>query len=186
MQWQGSIDDYIDLLNEVEIIGCDTENNGTINPRELWSGQNYGTGISTAIRWERNLYSEYFPFRHPSGNIERQYLGLLKKSLEIKTLIFHNANIDMAALETFGIEITIPPFDTTVLAHLVNEEFPSKKLDWLAKFILKEGKDKGALKKYTDVWGWDDVPGELMAPYACIDAELCYRLWEIFWKDMEP
>lgn len=186
MMHEGPIDEYIEWLKEADLIACDTENTGTVRPADLWAGLYYGTGISTAIRRNGEVYSRYFPFRHSTENLERRYLDILRDILQVKQLAFHNKFIDMATLETFGIVITIPPYDGTVLAHMVNEEFPSKSLDWLGKFILKRGKKKDALNKWTDIWGWDDVPVNLMTPYACEDAELLLILVEIFLTEMEP
>ena len=94
-------------------------------------------------------------------------------------------------------ELTIPPHDSIVLAHMVNEEFPSKELEWLSRYIFKRfpehhpyaryatGKDE-KLKKYTDIWGWDDVPVWLMTPYACLDAEIQYAITDVFLQEMRP
>ena len=185
MIWDGDIDEYIELLKVAPYIGADTENSGTVKLWELWNGTHYCTGISTAIRLpDFNIWSYYFPFRHPSDNLGKEYIEKLRPILEEQDIGFHNAPIDIAALETLGIRRTKPVFDTIVMAHLVNEEFPSKELDWLSKFILKREKVKGRLDDWTKIWGWDDVPVGLMRPYACMDAELQYLLWEIFWKDM--
>lgn len=183
---EGPIDEYLEWLKEADLIGCDTENNGTVRPVELWSGQYYCIGVSCAIRRGDQIYSRYLPFRHPADNLPKCYLETLKEILEVKKLGFHNAFIDLAALETLGINITIPPHDTIVLAHLVNEEFPSKELDWLSKFILKREKVKGTFEQYTEVWGWDDLPVDITTPYACMDAELQLMLMEIFLREMEP
>lgn len=186
MMHEGDIYEYYEWLKEADFIATDTENSGTVRPADLWAGLHYCTGVSTAIKRDQTIYSRYFPFRHPAENLEREHLEILRGILTVKKLGFHNAPIDMAALETLGIYITIPPHDGTVMAHMVNEEFPSKALDWLGKFIMKQGKKNDKLKKWTDIWGWDDVPVSLMTPYACEDAEILYMLVEIFLKDMEP
>lgn len=187
MMWEGDIDEYIELLRLADYIGADTENSGTIRPCELWSGEHYGTGFSTAIRLPDNsLQSYYFPFRHEEDNLDKSYLERLKPILETTELGFHNMVIDVATMETFGIFIVIPPRDTTILAHMVNEELPSKALNWLAKYVLGKEKKKDAVYKWAKIWGWDTVPVATMTPYACEDAELHYELMEIFWKDMEP
>jgi DNA polymerase I-like protein with 3'-5' exonuclease and polymerase domains len=187
MMHDGDINEYFEWLKEADLIGCDTENNGTVNLAELWSGLYYGIGISTAIRRDTEIYSRYFPFRHSADNLDKRYLESLKRILEVKQLGFHNIFIDIATMETFGITISIPPYDTITLAHLVNEEFPSKELDWLGKFILKEGKDDSKLKRWTENAGWDeDIPVKLMTPYACQDSELQLRLMEIFLEEMQP
>jgi DNA polymerase I-like protein with 3'-5' exonuclease and polymerase domains len=198
MQHEGDISEYYEWLREADYIGADTENSGTTRPIELWSGLHYCTGISTAIERGNRIWSRYFTFRHPADNLDKSHLEILNSILTVKKLGFHNVPIDLAALTTLGIEITIPPHDSIVLAHLVNEELPSKQLDWLAKYIFKkfpeghpyavykQGKLDDKLSRYTDIWGWDDVPVWLMTPYACFDAELQYALTKVLLKEMEP
>lgn len=200
MQHEGPLEEYYAWLKEVpesDFIGADTENSGTVRPIELWAGIHYCTGISTAIKRNDRIWSRYFPFRHPADNLEKSDLATLKSILESKKLGFHNVPIDLAALETLGINVTIPPHDSIVLAHMVNEEFPSKELEWLSRYIFKRfpehhpyaryatGKDD-KLKKYTDIWGWDDVPVWLMTPYACLDAEIQYAITDVFLQEMRP
>ena len=176
-------DDIIAQMEAVNVIACDTENSGTIRSADLWSGQHYLTGISTAWR-SGSLASAYFPIRHEDNNIPKEWIPALRSVLERKRIIFHNAKFDIAALSTLGFRIVIPPYDTAVMAHMCNEEFPSKKLEWLARFILKDGKDKDRVYKYAKIFGWANVDAHLMAPYARKDAELPYRLWEIFMKEL--
>ena len=181
---KSEFDANIEEMKQYDVLGVDTENSGTTRPAELWSGQHYLTGISVAWGLD-SISSNYYPWRHESENLPREWLPALKEVLTTKTLIFHNAFIDMAALSTLGIEITIPPFDTTVLAHMVNEEFPSKKLDWLSKFILKEEKyEKDKITRWGQTYGWETIPVGMMTPYAKKDAELPLRLWQILWKEM--
>jgi DNA polymerase I-like protein with 3'-5' exonuclease and polymerase domains len=166
-------------------IGADTENSGTVRAAELWSGTHYATGFSLAYPNKHGrLLSGYFPWRHEDDNCPNDWLYEISPILTERKLIFHNAHIDMAAMSTLGIEIVIPPFDTTVMAHMCNEEFPSKKLDWLSKFILKEAKEE-IPKKWLQ-WGWDQIPPQVMEPYARKDAELAYKLWKIFYREMQP
>ena len=191
MKWDGELKDYIDLLEKADYIGADTENSGTIRAADLWAGTHYLTGISTCIREggfcsTTPTLSWYFSIRHPDSDIDPGILDRLREILPRKQLGFHNINIDLPALETIGINITIPPWDTTTMFHMVNEELPSKSLDWLAKFVMKDSKDKSKLSKYTDIWGWDDIPTSLIFDYACHDAELQYRLAEIAYRDMQP
>ena len=187
MIWEGDIDEYIELLRMADFIGADTENSGTVNLAELWNGTHYGTGISTAIRIDPSIvYSYYFPFRHESDNLGPEILARLRPILETTELGFHNAPIDIATCETFGITISIPPKDSIILAHFVNEEFPSKELEWLSKFVLKMEHHKDKVKQWAAIWGYDTIPVKLMFPYACMDAEKQLYLTEVFWKDMEP
>lgn len=191
MIWDGELKDYVELLENADYIGCDTENSGSIRAAELWSGLAYLTGFSTCIRAEgfcsnSPLLSWYFSIRHPDSDIDPSCYERVKDVLRTKQLGFHNINIDLPALETIGVEVVIPPWDTTTAFHLVNEELPSKKLDWLAKFVIHKEKKDDKLKKYTDIWGWDDIPTNLMFEYGCVDAELHYELMEIAYRSMQP
>jgi DNA polymerase-1 len=71
-------------------------------------------------------------------------------------------------------------YDTIVLAHLVNENWPSKELDWLTKNVLKdEGKIKSkAFQILAKKKGWGSIPATIMAEYAAHDAAMTLRLFE--------
>jgi DNA polymerase I-like protein with 3'-5' exonuclease and polymerase domains len=182
---KSEFDAIIAQLEEVDVIACDTENSGTIRSADLWAGQHYLTGISIAWRWNGHLESAYFPFRHESDNCPKEWQAPLGDILKRKRLIFHNAKFDIAALSTIGIIITIPPYDTACMAHMCNEEFPSKALEWLSAFILKEKHDdEDKVEMWAKIYGWDTVPVELMERRAKKDAEKTYRLWEVFMKEL--
>jgi hypothetical protein len=71
------------------------------------------------------------------------------------------------------------------MAHMVNEEFPSKALDWLSKVILKEEmKEKDRVAQWAKIWGWNSIPPNIMAGRACEDATNTYRLHQIFYREM--
>jgi DNA polymerase I-like protein with 3'-5' exonuclease and polymerase domains len=177
-------------LEEADYIGFDTENSGTVRAADLWAGTHYLTGISTSIRpggflSNSPLLSWYFSIRHPDSDIDPRHLERLRCALQRTQLGCHNLNIDLPALETAGIEVTKPVWDTTTMFHMVNEEMPSKSLDWLSNFILKDKKDKSKLDRWVKIWGWDDIPTNVIFEYGCHDAELHYRLAEIAYRDMQ-
>lgn len=194
MIWDGELKDYIVLLEKADYIGCDTENSGSVRGAELWDGSAYLTGISTCIREggfcsSTELLSFYFSIRHPDSDIDGTILERLKDVLRTKQLGFHNINIDLPALETLGVEPNpeLPPWDTTTAMHMVNEEFPSKKLDWLAKFVLKkEKKVNEKLERWIKLLGWSEIPTKLIFEYGAVDAELQYELMEVAYRSMQP
>lgn len=185
-----SFERYCAGISGAPFVVVDTET--TINtpertsPGSLYDGRDWTMGIGVAFEYTGALLSGYFPFRHESDNLPIEWLRELKEYLEPKPLVFHNAKFDLAALTTCGIEPRGEIFDTIVMAHMVNEEYPSKELDWLAKYILHDEKNDDQLLVWKKHFGWNSIPPKLMGPYCCHDCELTYKLFKIFWKEMQP
>lgn len=99
-----------------------------------------------------------------------------------KELVFHNGKFDLASLRTLGIYVTANWFDTGVMAHLINENFPLKKdLNTLLKVYLGPHKQKAKtleLDLVTETYGWANVPAEMMRHYATMDAHLTLELFQ--------
>jgi DNA polymerase-1 len=94
----------------------------------------------------------------------------------------------MHSLMTIGLDISQPPwaelqFDTLLLAHMINEEWPrAKTLENCGQHYIKKGKvDPEKMKGFTKTFGWGAVPWRLMYDYACGDAEVTLELWEHLW-----
>lgn len=169
---------------EAETIAVDTEANGN----DVRDGRGYCMGISISYRLPGiRILSAYFPFRHRADNLEREFLVKLKHLLETHPrVVFHNAKFDLASLATLGIHVDpAQTWDTMIMAHMINENWTSKALDWLSWELLKQRKDSDAAHGWAKVWGWHSIPTQIMEPYARKDAELCLRLFERFYKDME-
>lgn len=173
------------------LVAVDTETTGIDGIKD---GRHYCVGISIAYRIAGNLFSEYVPIRHSNSNFEPKKVEQLRDALvscsTSNALIFHNSKFDIHSLATLGNDWRWlfergRFFDTLAVAHMFNEELPSKQLDWLSKHFLNDNKDKDRLAQYTKIFGWDDVPVDLMAPYARKDAELTYRLWEVLWPQLK-
>lgn len=178
-----SIDKHISAMFDAEIIAVDTETTGL----RVADGTDYLMGISVAYRLgPLGIMSAYFPFRHEAENLDRSVLTKLSTVFNNRPLVFHNLKFDLHSLHTIGIELnpTAKLFDTMNMAHMVNEELPSKGLDYLAQKYLNENKTT-AVKNWADVWGWSTVPVGLMDPYACKDAELTLKLFELLWPEMK-
>lgn len=179
-----SVDKHITAMLNAEVIGVDTEGTGIGAP--IVDGRAYGMGISVAYRFgDMGLMSAYFPFRHEDGNLDKADLYKLKNVIESKPVTFHNAKHDIHTLRTFGIE---PKnfYDTMVIAHMINEEWPSKELDWLSKVLLHDSKQYGdRVKMWGETFGWSTIPVGIMSPYAEHDAELHLLLLEHLWPQMK-
>lgn len=169
---------YLEVFESSRLIAVDTETTGF----KVKDGRDYLTGISIACKVDDlGIVSAYFPFRHHEDNCEPWVLERIKILLTSKASVYHNLKFDLHSLKTIGIEPQKMLYDTLMLAHMINEEWPSKKLDWLSKTFLNDQKDT----KWIDVWSkalsWAEIPSAMMNPYAKKDAELTYRLFEFFW-----
>ena len=157
-------------------IAIDTETNG----KEIRDGRGYCVGVSLSWEGENSLY---LPFRHvdEENNYDlARFLPVLQAILDRFTIIFHNTAFDLISLRTLGCNTDKVKFmDTMLLAHLLNEELLSYKLDYLGKLYLGMGKLKTkSFEIFVRVYGWDYLPVELMYEYAMFDAYLTYKLYE--------
>lgn len=136
-------------------------------------------GVSTSTA----LYAEYFPVGHRIGqNIPLQEVEQLNKRLQsAPVLVFHNAKHDLRALRNIGCDFTGKFYDTMLMGHMINENMPSKGLDYMSKAY--GGQPKNRSQEMTDIikcLGWEFIPVDTMYPYAANDAfiteELFYKL----------
>ena len=168
------------LGNPNLVIAVDTEATGL----NVANGKDKCIGVSIATVVDGTPYSHYFPFHHETGeNCRNNVYTLLKELLEgDHTLIFCNAQYDILSLETIGISVEHTNFvDVPTMAHLINENKPyNKGLDSLAQFYLKDaGKHKDEFLEKQKKIGWPDTTWEQMWPYAIVDAELTWRLYDL-------
>lgn len=163
------------------IIAVDTETTG----EDIRDGRGYCMGVSIAGRLTRSkVLSGYYPFRHPVGdNLDSTDKLRLKESLEKfkGSIIFHNAKFDLVSLHTLGIVYAGKFWDTLLMCHLINRNFPySKDLNSCVRTYV----DKSEKKKTDDIdimvklRGWAGVPSDVMEEYAAYDANLTLRLYE--------
>lgn len=173
-----TIDQAIALIEASDEIAIDTETTGG----ELRDGRGYGIGLSIAGPFGDFTAYDYFPFRHSrNANLDHSDQEKLKRVIEnYKGIVFfHNAKFDLVSLETMGIRYRGTFYDTMLMAHLINEEFPySKDLTSVARTYLGDNeskKDDDRFKAAVATFGWD-MPVEFMKEYAAWDAVLTYRL----------
>ena len=93
------------------------------------------------------------------------------------TIVCHNIKFDYSALATVGIHIANGAC-TLAMAHMVDENRFDHSLDSLSRDLLNDHKDDTAIKVMSK-FGWDQIPWEILEPYAIKDAELCYRLYHL-------
>lgn len=129
--------------------------------------------------------SAYLPFRHPSDNLDKSWLGPLEKILRTKNLIWHNLKYDFHSLWTIGINPLLfegEQDDTMLIASLVDEELPSKELDFLCKWFLKDPSFKDPeVKAFMKSMDLRKVPAHAYKDYGSKDAWGTRRLRDHLW-----
>lgn len=173
---------HMQAAEAAPIIAVDTETTG-LRVRE---GEDFLMGIGIAYTLNGVVMSAYFPFRHEGeGNLDKSFLEPIKQLLEDHRVVFHNAPFDIASLRSLGIEIRGEVWDTQIMAHLYNENLPSKELDWLSRYFLKQEKIKEpTLLKWIKIWGWRTVPAMMMEQYGAWDAVLTLRLFKFLYAGL--
>lgn len=154
---------------QAKYLAVDTE--GTLNHpfAETWGLSLSGHGTS-----------EYFSFRHMIGdNLPSNWLAELKDVIENHScLIFHNAKHDLRSLQVLDIDYRGKFYDTMIMAHMVDENFYSKRLDALAKKHLNLSKDVSpAMDAIIKGFGWGWIPSDVMRPYASNDTYITELLF---------
>src|SRR5687768_6050630 len=119
-------EDHLLMMRKAPFLPIDTE--GTLN-------HPYSTtwGLSSLAF---NTY-EYFGFNHSFGeNLPQSWLAELKDAVENHTcLVFHHAKHDLRALRSLGINYSGKFYDVMLMAHMNNENIPSKALDYLSRYF---------------------------------------------------
>ena len=185
-----SVDKHLSAMLDADLIAVDTETTGIDRIKD---GRDSLIGISVAYRiGDLGIFSGYFPFYHQveRGNLDPKILARLCDVLSRKPLVWHHRKFDRHSLESVGIDskrvMRQRQFDCMIEAQMVNEEWPSKELDWLSKTLLKDEKKGDAVKRWAEIYGWGTVPIEMMDPYARQDAELPLRLHnDVLWGRLQ-
>ena len=159
-------------LPEVDTLFVDTESNG----QSLKDGRGFTIGISIdfAVN-DYTAYSYYFPFRHKTDNLSLSYRDELKELIEKggKKIVCHHTRHDILANNSLGIKVPFDFDDTMLLAHSVDENKLSYKLDYIAKELGLPGKARdNHFEQAIKLLGWDGMPPANMAEYAATDATL--------------
>jgi DNA polymerase I len=167
-------------LPEVKRLGVDTESNG----QSLKDGRGFTIGISIDFAVNESMaYSYYFPFRHKVNNISLSYRDELKELIEKggKEIVCHHTRHDILAMSSLGINCPFDFNDTMLLAHSVDENKLSYRLDYISKELGLPGK---ARDKHFDqaikLLGWDGMPPSSMGEYAATDATLLRPIYDYY------
>ena len=135
------------------------------------------------------------PLVPPAGSDLAQFLALLKPALERPALRVAGQNIkyDLLVLSRYGISPATVDFDTMLASYVLDAHQSQHGIDFLAMKHLGLAKipTSALIGKGTRQISMWDVPVERCGEYACEDAEVCWRLMELFegqlaGSDVEP
>lgn len=164
-------------LGLMRAVAIDTETNGKdvrFDPDFRMLGLSYANTDGQA---------EYLSFGHIADNTatHEMALSVLRREVERNDyIVFHNAKHDITViLRTFGLSLwEVNWFDTMLMQHMLDENLPSKALDYLGKHHFNEGKEKDEeFTRFLKAFGWAFVPAYMMEPYAVQDAKLTLKLF---------
>ncbi|MFW5681956.1 MAG: 5'-3' exonuclease H3TH domain-containing protein, partial [Phycisphaeraceae bacterium] len=176
---EGQLQQLVADLEAADIFAFDTETIGLGADAEL-------CGLSFA--WKPN-HGVYVPIRSPEPDAHltrEQVLTALSRVLEDpdQPKIGHNLKYDLLVLRHAGVEARGAAFDTMIAAFLCNA--PGMGMDDLALGELGHTcipitdliGHKPTRKSDPPQKSMDQVPLELVAPYAAEDADITFRLYE--------
>lgn len=202
---------WMELLEEAEYVGFDTENNGHL---QLFDEGVRINGFSICVKRGTEYFAEYFPCNHRRGtNYSRDYWAPILRKVISKKVIAHNVKFDMRSARMLLMSDIDKPFDyffdTTRMCHMVNEEAmgleDGAKKAWSLENCCQHwgvpGKVQSALfKAYLAIYGYDGIAPTEIREYAEADAIAVYKLWEVvsrllakepgatnikYWKEIE-
>ena len=197
---EAALDAMLSALEASEIVAFDTETTSqTAMLAEL-------VGLSFSNEEGKGWY---VPVGHEEGQqLERDYvLERLRPMLESgkaglaaddkksalaasdkkSALAAHNANYDMTVLANYGINVERIAFDTMIAAHLCGRTRTSIGLKPLALSLLHEDMTpiEDLIGRGRNQITMDKVEIAKAADYAAADADMTYRLVDVFEKELE-
>ena len=179
---EAALDAMLSALEASEIVAFDTETTSqTAMLAEL-------VGLSFSNEEGKGWY---VPVGHEEGQqLERDYvLERLRPLMESEKveLAAHNANYDMTVLANYGINVERIAFDTMIAAHLCGRTRTSIGLKPLALSLLHEDMTpiEDLIGRGRNQVTMDKVEIAKAADYAAADADMTYRLVDVFEKELE-
>ena len=171
------LDQLVDTMLEQDEISIDTETTST-NPR-------WAEIVGYSFAWTTGE-AYYLPVKSPAGDIQldaeivREKLRCVLENPNIKK-VGQNLKYDIIVLRNVGIEMRGLAFDTMVADYLLDPGQRNHSVDDLSKRYLNHTTIKiseliGTGKKQKRM---DEVPVELVTPYAAEDADVPLRLRHI-------
>ena len=188
---EAALEAMLSALEASEIVAFDTETTSqTAMLAEL-------VGLSFSNEEGKGWY---VPVGHEEGQqLGREYvLERLRPMLESEkvelaasdkkyALAAHNANYDMTVLANYGINVERIAFDTMIAAHLCGRTRTSIGLKPLALSLLHEDMTpiEDLIGRGRNQVTMDKVEIAKAADYAAADADMTYRLVNVFEKELE-
>lgn len=160
-----------------EVIVADIETS-SISPR---TGNILGVAIST--RPHQGIYI--------SAELVKKHKNWFDRIFKTKKVIFHNAKFDTGFM-SYEYDFTFPDFEDTMLLHYCLEEsVGTHGLKSLAMRFTDLGDYERELDEYKKTWArknkikladfnYGMLPSEILAPYACKDADATFQLFVKF------
>ncbi len=146
-------------------------------------------GVAKAWVEAGRIRSEYFDVRKQP----QKYRELLDQNFDL--VVNHNIKFDLHMLRNDGFKTPISKCECTMIrAALIDEHLHSYSLDSLAKKYLKKEKVSDIYERLAEIFGGRPTrnaqmpnlhraPEDLVAEYACVDAEIALELW--LWQERE-
>ena len=178
---EAALEEMVSALESSEFVAFDTETTSqTAMLAEL-------VGLSFSNEDGKGWY---VPVGHEEGRQlgREDVLNRLRPLLESGdvALAAHNANYDMTVLANYGINVKIA-FDTMIAAHLCGRTRTSVGLKPLALSMLKEDMTpiEELIGRGRNQITMDKVEIAKAADYAAADADMTYRLIDVFADELE-
>lgn len=121
----------------------------------------------------------YLPFNHAKDNLTPAQIEKIFSILHAKpALVMHNAFHDLAVLARNGFEYRGKFYDTMLMAHWIDEEMMSYRLNDVSQAYGGKPKEMPKIMRdIIDQEGWDAVPVQWMTIYSGNDAYIEHQLF---------
>jgi DNA polymerase I len=174
-----SLDEWVALVKENKCFALDIETDN-IDPMKASP-----VGFSLSVSSGRGCYIPLYAGGEAYLSEEDVKLRIIDitSDKDLK-LIGHNFKYDYKVLKNWGVNVCNLAFDTMVAAWILDTSSNSYSMDILAENLLNY-----TTIKYKDIVPKDsffqDIDLETAAPYAAEDADITFRLYEVFNKDLK-
>ena len=177
IETQEDFDKYKKQVEDASVIVADIETT-SVSP---YTGTILGVAVST-----RSHQGLYYSIEIVLANKE-----WFHKQFKTKKVVFHNSKFDIAYM-MYELGFEFPDFEDTMLLHYCLEEaVGTHGLKPLAMRFTDLGDYEKELDDYKKQWARSNkvkladfnygmLPSEILAPYACKDADGTFQLWEKF------
>ena len=171
----GDLESLISDIKEVNRFAFDVETTSLDAMKASVVGISFSLKPNTA---------SYLPLGHIEGSQINlvDAINLLKPIFEDVTIekYAHNANYDISVLANNGIAVKGITFDTMIAAHLLGEKSLGLKSLAFTRLSVEMTRIEFLIGTGRNQKTMDQVSIEDVAPYAAADADLTYRLKELF------